>query len=137
MARRRQINIAKELKRTPPPPPPVREHVMPNGVKFVAWRGKAGKQHIFKIHPFESDDLGLHEASVVAAVRRGEGLPELVAVAVAMDPEEFEDWRRDASEEGANEIHVHMLTNKVWQAEDLVEDLGFEPRRSPNFGMGF
>ncbi len=137
MARRRQINLARELRRPAAPPPPVREHLMPSGVRFAAWLGRSHRRHVFKVQAYDAVDIGFAETCVVAAVRRDGGSPELVAVCVATDAEEFEDWRRDAAEQGADEIHVHGLSAKPWQAEELVEDLGFDPRRSPNFGMGF
>jgi len=117
--------------------PPVREERLRSGDGLVAWRGHSGKRYVFHSFPLAAPPSALPRGGAVAAVTRGDEGSALLRASPAMPAEAFRDWLRDAGDEGATEILVHALTRSPDQASALVEDLGFEVRESPCYGIGF
>ena len=99
--------------------------------RFLHWRGASGRRYLFSIFPLHrkasiDEAPRFHDAVVLAVVRDAAGDRRiLVADESGALPDLFyaSAQLRDAVAAGANEIHVHLLTDEVSGRAAVLEDL--------------
>jgi hypothetical protein len=93
--------------------------------RFCAWRGRSGRRYVTSIYSF--DACPDYEHVVALAVRRGPdgtrtalaGIDLGVFPMVALDSAAM----RAAREQGANEVHLHLLAETAAGRAAAIEDL--------------
>ena len=99
--------------------------------RFRHWRGVSGKRHLFSVFPIGTplpgEDAPRFADAVMLAVGRGsDGVPCILAVdETGPLPELFYDSARfrDAVAAGAEEIHVHLLSETAEARAAVMRDL--------------
>lgn len=99
--------------------------------RFRHWRGVSGKRHLFSVFPIGTplpgEDAPRFADAVMMAVGRGsDGVPCILAVdETGPLPELFYDSARfrDAVAAGAEEIHVHLLSETAEARAAVMRDL--------------
>ena len=99
--------------------------------RFLHWRGVSGRRYLFSIFPLHratsiDEAPRFHDAVVLAVARDAAGERRiLVADETGALPDLFyaSAQLRDAVAAGANEIHVHLLTENNLGRAALLRDL--------------
>ena len=97
--------------------------------RFRHWRGASGKRHLFSVFPVgepREDAPRFAEAVVLAVGRDDAGVRRILAMdETGQLPELVYDSARfrDAIAAGADEIHVHLLTDSAEGRAALMRDL--------------
>ena len=100
--------------------------------RFRHWCGLSGTRYLFSTFPLPSeaalDDVPRYAETVVLAVRRHEDGARtiLMALDTGTVPDLIFEGRtmRDAVAAGANEVHMHLLTEDGPRRHAIVEDFG-------------
>ncbi len=99
--------------------------------RFRHWRGASGQRYLFSVFPLDptgsADDLPRFEDAVVLAVsRHDDGARHILAAdETGVLPDLFfaSAGFRHAVAGGANEIHVHLLTERAPERAAMIRDL--------------